>query len=209
MNTITDQITRRIRAKRRGWVFTPKDFLDMGSRAAVDQVLSRLVKQGKIRRLDFGLYDFPKQHATLGTLSPDTDSIAQALAKKYGDQVAYPSGAMAANLLGLSTQVPAKPTYMTNGPSRTKNVAGRIITFKHARVSLMGSLSDIVNYLLQALSYLGKNSIDNDVIQRCAARLNSRDIKSLSRAAAQVSTWMADILKKIQRAYYGTICQTA
>ncbi len=208
MNTITDKITRRIRAKRRGWVFTPKDFLDMGPRAAVDQVLSRLVKQGKIRRLDFGLYDFPKQHATLGTLSPDTDSIAQALAKKYGDQVAYPSGAMAANLLGLSTQIPAKPTYMINGLSRTKNVAGRIITFKHARVSLMGSLSDIVNHLLQALSYLGKNNIDNDVIQRCAARLDSRDIKSLNRAAAQVPTWMADILKKIQRAYYGTICQT-
>lgn len=208
MSTITDQITRRIHAKRRGWVFTPKDFLDMGSRAAVDQVLSRLVKQDKIRRLDRGLYDFPKQHATLGTLSPDADSIAHALATQYGD-IAFPSGAMAANLLGLSTQVPAKPTYMTNGISRTKNVAGRTITFKHARVPLMRRLPDNVNYLLQALSYLGKDSIDSDVIQRCATRLDSRDINSLSQAAAQVPGWMADILQKIQSAHHGTIRQTA
>ncbi len=208
MSTITDQITRRIHAKRRGWVFTPKDFLDMGSRAAVDQVLSRLVKQDKIRRLDRGLYDFPKQHATLGTLSPDADSIAQALATQYGD-IAFPSGAMAANMLGLSTQVPAKPTYMTNGISRTKNVAGRTITFKHARVPLMRRLPDSVNYLLQALSYLGKDSIDSDVIQRCATRLDSRDVKSLSQAAAQVPGWMADILQKIQSAHHGTIRQAA
>lgn len=208
MSTITEQITRRIHAKRRGWVFTPKDFLDMGSRAAVDQVLSRLVKQDKIRRLDRGLYDFPKQHATLGTLSPDIDSIARALATKYGDLV-FPSGAMAANLLGLSTQVPAKPTYMTNGLSRTRNLSGRTITFKHARVPLMRHLPDSVNYLLQALSYLGKDSIDSDVIQRCAMRLDSRDINSLSQAAAQVPGWMADILQKIQSAHHETIRQTA
>lgn len=204
MNTITNQITRRIHAKRRGWVFTPKDFLDMGSRGTVDQVLSRLVKQDKIRRLDRGLYDFPKQHATLGTLSPNTDRIAQALATQSGD-VAFPSGAMAANMFGLSTQVPAKPVYMTNGISRIKNVAGRTITFKHARVPLMRRLPDSVNYLLQALSYLGKDSIDNDVIQRCAARLDSRDVNSFKIAVAQVPGWMADILQKIQSAHHGTI----
>lgn len=208
MGTITGQIIRRIHAKRRGWVFTPKDFLDMGSRAAVDQVLSRLVKKDKIRRLDRGLYDFPKQHATLGVLSPNVDSIAQALATQYGD-IAFPSGAMAANLLGLSTQVPAKPTYMTNGISRTKNVAGRIIIFKHARVPLMRRFPDRINYLLQALSYLGKDSIDNDVIQRCAKRLDLRDVNSLSQAAPQVPGWLADILQKIQSAHHGTIRQAA
>lgn len=206
MSTITDKITRRIHAKRRGWVFTPKDFLDMGSRAAVDQVLSRLVKQDKIRRLDRGLYDFPKQHATLGTLSPDADSIAYALARQYGD-IVFSSGAMAANLLGLSTQVPAKPTYMTNGISRTKNVGGRTIIFEHARVPLMRRLPDSVNYLLQALSYLGKDSIDNDVIQRCAKQLDLRDVNSLSQATSKVPGWMADILQNIQSTHHGTIRQ--
>lgn len=206
MSTITGQITRRIRGKGRGWVFTPKDFLDMGSRAAVDQVLSRLVKQGKIRRLGRGLYDYPKQHATLGILSPDTNRIAQAMARQCGD-IAFPSGAMAANLLGLSTQVPAKSVYMTNGATRTKNIAGRTIKFKHARVPLMRHLSDSVNYLLQVLSYLDKDSIDNDIVKRCATRLDTRGINSLKDAASQVPGWMADILQKIQSAHHGTVRQ--
>lgn len=205
MSTITDQITRRIHGKGRGWVFTPKDFLDMGSRTAVDQVLSRLVKQDKIRRLDRGLYDYPKQHATLGILSPDTDSIAQAMARQYGDMT-FPSGAMAANLLGLSTQVPAKPVYMTNGATRTKKIAGRTIQFKHARVPLIYHLPDNVNYLLQALSYLNKDSIDSDVIQRCSAQLNAQGINSLKDAASQVPGWLADILQKIQMSRHGAIC---
>lgn len=125
MMTISDTILRRIRAKQRGWVFTPKDFLDVGSRAAVDQTLSRLAKSGVIRRLDRGLFDYPKKHPILGMLSPAADKVAQAITSKTGDK-AMPSGAMAANMLGLSTQVSAKPVFVTNGKSRSKPLAGRI-----------------------------------------------------------------------------------
>jgi len=93
MKSITDQIISRIKRRKPGWVFTPRDFLDVGSRAAVDQVLSRLVKQGMVRRLDRGIYDYPKQSTLLGTLSPNPDNIARAMAA--GDDV-FPSGAMAA-----------------------------------------------------------------------------------------------------------------
>lgn len=204
MSTVTTIITHRIRAKQRGWVFTPKDFLDVGTRAAVDQVLSRLVKQGIIRRLDRGVYDFPKQHPSLGTLSPDTDSLAQAVTAKSGDTV-FPSGAMAANLLGLSTQVPAKPIYLTNGLSRTRKVAGRTIVLKHARVPIMDRISTKANFTLQALSYLGKDSIDDQTIQQCANRLDNRDMKGLSAAASHVPGWMADVILKIQQVKYGRI----
>ena len=74
MSTTASKIIRRIHTKQRGWVFTPKHFLDVGSREAIDQTLSRLVKQGKIRRLGRGIYDYPKQHPSLGTLSPNTDT---------------------------------------------------------------------------------------------------------------------------------------
>jgi predicted transcriptional regulator of viral defense system len=124
MKSITDQIISRIKRRKPGWVFTPRDFLDVGSRVAVDQVLSRLVKQGMVRRLDRGIYDHPKQSTLLGTLSPNPDNIARAMAA--GDDV-FPSGAMAANLLGLSTQVPAKPSYLTNATTRTRRVAGQTI----------------------------------------------------------------------------------
>lgn len=202
MNVIASTITKRIRAKQRGWVFTPKDFLDVGTRASVDQTLSRLVKKGVIRRLDRGVYDFPKLHPTLGTLSPSADNLAQAISAQTGDTV-FPSGAAAANFLGLSTQVPAKPVYMTNGLSRTKKVAGRTIVLKHAKVPIMDRLSRRANFTLQALSYLGKDNIDDQTILQCAKRLDNQDLKGLSTAASQVPGWMAGAILKIQQVKYG------
>lgn len=204
MNTIIQTITRRIRAKQRGWVFTPKDFLDIGSRAAVDQTLSRLVKQGFIRRLDRGVYDFPKIHPTLGTLSPSADDLAQAVAAQTGD-IVFPSGAAAANFLGLSTQVPARPVFMTNGSTRTKKVAGRSIRLQHARVPIMQQISDKANFVLQALYYLGQNNIDDDVIIKCADRLDDKDFRKLASILSRIPGWMADIILKMQDVKYGQI----
>ncbi len=198
MNAVAQTITRRIRSKGRGWVFTPKDFLDVGTRAAVDQTLSRLARKGAIRRLDRGVYDYPKQHDKLGTLSPYVGDLAQVIAAKTGDKI-FPSGSAAANYLGLSTQVPARPVYLTNGASRTKTVAGRTIVLKHARVPIMNSVTDRANFVLQTLSYLGQNNIDDTVIQRCANRLDNRDIKDLSASVARIPGWMADIILKIQQ----------
>ncbi len=201
MSTV-NHMMRKIRAKQRGWVFTPRDFLDAGTRAAVDQVLSRLAKQGVIRRLDRGVYDFPKQHATLGPLSPSADHLAQAIGAQTGDTV-FPSGAAAANLLGLSTQVPAKPVYLTNGRSRTKKIAGRTIVLKHARVPVMDRISGKANFALQALSYLGKDNIDDRIIQQCAKQLDDHDMKDLTTSAAHVPGWMADTILRIRQVKYG------
>ena len=79
-----DKIKRRIIGKGRGAVFTPADFLDLGSRASVDQTLSRLTDQGVIRRLARGIYDYPKTSPRLGRLSPDPDAVAAAIARKDG-----------------------------------------------------------------------------------------------------------------------------
>mgnify|MGYP000906238581 CR=1 FL=1 len=207
MDSVADKITRRIRAKQRGWVFTPKDFLDLGARATVDQTLTRLARRGIIRRLDRGYYDFPKQHATLGTLSPDADSLAQAVTAKTGDRV-FPSGAMAANLLGLSTQVPAKPVYLTNGPSRIRKIGGRTVTLKHAKVPVFDHISDKANFVLQALSYLGKNGIDGQIIQQCADKLDDQDFKSLSKTAAHIPSWLSDTVLKMQQGKHGQIRQS-
>ncbi len=204
MYDVTATITQRIHAKRRGWVFTPKDFLDVGTRAAVDQTFARLAKNGTIRRLGRGIYDYPKQHPTLGTLSPSADDLAQIIATKTGAMV-FPSGAASANILGLSTQVPAKPVYLTNGISKTKHMAGRTITFKHARVPLMDRISTNANFTLQALSCLGKGSIDAQTIQQCANRLDDQDLKDLTSTVSQVPGWLADVILKIKQTKYGQI----
>lgn len=197
-----DRIMRRVRAKGRGWVFTPKHFVDFGTRGSVDMALSRLAKTGLIRRIGRGLYDYPRQHAKLGALSPDADSIAAALSTQTGDKLA-PSGAAAANRLGLSTQVPAKASYATSGSTRTKQAAGRSLTLRHSRAPVINDAPDSANAIVQALAYLGKDQIDANVIQRFARRIDDRDMKALLQARPLMSGWMGDVVLKIDAVRHG------
>lgn len=206
MKTITDRIKARIIRKKRGWVFVPNDFLDIGSRAAIDQVLSRFAKSGLVRRLDRGVYDYPKQSKRLGTLSPDVNDVANAVADRR--QVS-PSGATAANQLGLSTQVPAKPTFLTNNIKRQCTINGNVITLKPARVPLIQSISRTANLFLQAISYLGRKNIDDLVIARCALILSDKDIKKLFDNRGKLPSWIVDLLHRINDTKHGQVQQTA
>ena len=80
MGSISNSIIRRIRAKQRGWVFTPKNFIDLAPRNNIDIILYRLLKKGIIRKLARGIYDFPIKHPKLGTLASSPDAIAKAIA---------------------------------------------------------------------------------------------------------------------------------
>ena len=104
---VASSIWRRIQAKHRGWVFTPKEFTDLGLRAAIDQALSRLQRSGQIRRVAQGIYEFPRVHPHIGILSPSPEAVAKAVAAKTNSRITV-SEAKAANLLGISTQVPAQ-----------------------------------------------------------------------------------------------------
>ncbi len=204
MTSIANKIVHRIRAKGRGWVFAPKDFVDFGTRASVDVTLMRLVKKGFIRRLGRGCYDFPKQHDALGILSPRADDVAQVTAAKTGDTV-FPSGAQAANMLGLSTQVPARPVYLTNGATRTRTIDGRQVRLKHARVPILDQAPDKINVILQALSYLGKSGMDDTIIRQCADRIADSDLPALMKAARHTPSWLSDTLYRIQQIKDGQI----
>lgn len=202
MAAMVDKIMKRVRAKGRGWAFTPKDFVDLGTRGSVDMALSRLAKTGKIRRVGRGIYDYPKLHDKLGALSPDTDSIARALASKSGDKIG-PAGAAAANRLGLSTQVPARSAYATDGVTRTKQVAGRTLVLKHARAPLLDNASDHANTVLQAIAHLGKDGMDSGTIHQFANRLGDADMKALISARPRMTGWMGDVVLRIAQARHG------
>lgn len=202
MPPMADRIMKRVRAKGRGWVFTPRHFVDFGTRGAVDMALSRLAKAGDIRRVGRGIYDYPRQHDKLGALSPDPDSLAAALAAQSGDSLA-PSGAVAANSLGLSTQVPAKASYATNGRSRTKRAGGRSLTLRHSRAPVLDDATDSANAVMQALAYLGKDQVDADAIARFARRMDDKDMKALLLARPRMSGWMGDVVLKIDAARHG------
>lgn len=202
MSAMADRIMKRIRGKGRGWVFTPRHFLDFGSRGAVDMALSRLVQSNTIRRIGRGIYDYPRLHDTLGALSPDPAVLADALAVQTGDKLA-PSGAAAANQLGLSTQVPARASYATSGRTRVGKAGGRSLTLRHSRAPVLDQASDTANAVLQALAQLGRKDVDADVIQRLAARVDDSDMKQLLQARPAMPGWMGDVILKIGSVHNG------
>lgn len=196
MDSLPQKIKRRIQSKGRGWVFSPKDFLDLGSRRAVDTALSRMASDGTLRRLRHGLYDYPKVNRLLGTISPSPDDIAGALARKTGHDV-YPTGADAANMLGLSTQVPAQLIYLTTGPSKSCTVGKQTVTLKHSSLSRLLDLPKQVRLTVQAMLHLGKYGVDDDVIARLKASLNPKDKQKLISSINAVPGWLAPKIKAI------------
>lgn len=193
---ITTKIKQRILRKGRGAIFTPSDFLDIGTRAGVDQTLSRLADQGVIRRLTRGLYDYPRKSLRFGYLSPSADDIAKAVARK-DNQILQPSPAMAANQLGLSTQVPSKPTYMTDGPTRTKTIGRQMVQFRNASSKTLVGAGQKTGAVFQALRYVGKDRVDDQVIDTLARALDDKDRALLSKQSKHVPAWMHPVVQQI------------
>lgn len=197
MQSIHNKILARIRGKGRGCAFSSKDFLDLGDRNSVDKTLSRLCAQGIIRRVATGLYDFPRKDEELGgKLSPDINHVARAIARKNGVRI-QPSGAQAANLLGLSTQVPAQVVYLTNGKSRTVDVANRTLIFKRAEPREMQPGSDMGILVTQALRYMGRDQVDKDVIDYLRRQLSDSDRKKLLKDARYLEDWIWEAVRSI------------
>lgn len=196
MQSIDSKIVSRIYGLGRGAVFVPSDFLDVGSRRAVDLALHRLVKKDTLRRLARGLYNYPKTHPVMGVLSPGPDAIAKALAGK--DMIRLqPSGAYAANLLGLSTQVPARIVYLTDGPSRTVRVGNQEIRLQRTTPRNMGPADRISGLVIQALRHLGQKHVDDAVIQTLQRKLNDQDKKRLIKDIAYAPAWVGKHLREI------------
>lgn len=159
MISVADRIMKRVSAHGRGqWVCIPKDFLDLGSREAVDQSLSRLVKAGRLRRVGHGLYDLPRMSKLLRRVAPvDLDAAVAAIARRDGLRM-MPEGLLAANRLGLTNAVPAKATYVTDGHSRTLKIGGRTVRFRHAQPSVMRWAGKPSAPVAQALRWLGPDA---------------------------------------------------
>jgi hypothetical protein len=196
MKSASDSILRRIRAKQRGWVFTPKNFIDLAPRNTIGITLHRLVKKGLIRKLGHGLYDFPAKHPKLGILAANPDDIARAITARSGD-VIQPSGAQLANQLGLDTQVPAKPSYITSGNSTRKKIANYPITLSHSRFLIKTSLNINVVKVINALHHMGKNNINDDMITKCSKILSKKDKSQLKKNLARFPNWMIQFILKI------------
>lgn len=197
MQSIENTILNRIHGRGSGSVAVPSDFLDLGSRRAVDLALHRMAKQGVIRRLARGLYHYPKTHATLGPLLPSPEVIAKALAGR--DQIhLQPAGAYAANLLGLSEQVPAKVVFLTEGPSRTVRLAGSMtIQLRHTSARNTASAGRLSGLVIQALRHLGKEHLTPEHIAHLKRTLPANQRRAIVKDLKLAPTWMHPILRAL------------
>ena len=198
MESVKDKIVKRVWRRGRGYAFSSKDFLNLGSRASVDRALSDLVREEKIRRVARGLYDYPRVSELLGgELSPDADQVAQAVARKHG-QTIVASGPWAANVLGLTTQVPARIVYLTEGPPREFRVGRQEVEFRRvAPSSLRGADNVMSGLVVQALRHLGSDRVDVDVVDRLRQRLTAADKRRLLADARYAPDWVHAVAKQI------------
>ena len=197
MKSLQQSILHRLRASAAGSVYTPRDFLDLGSRAAVDQVLSRLARADVLQRAGRGLYHLPQINRRLGiSIPPDVDQVATALARKTGSRL-LPSGASAANQLGLSTQVPAKAVYLTNGRSRKLRVGNFDVQFKHVSQSHFNVRHHSSALVFQALRYLGKDAVGDRTLRTLRASLTSAQRRGLRDDVRYAPGWMAGVVRSL------------
>ena len=196
MNSIADRIYKRIVGKGPGWVFTPADFLHVGSRDSIDQTLWRLEKRGKIRRLARGIYDYPRISPRFGSLSARLSDIIEAIARNTKGHFQV-SEAYAANLLGLTTQVPAKPVFLTDGTPRIKRIGNQVIVFKRATPKKLAGAGRVSGLVLQALRYLGRDRVDDAVVTQLGESLGPEDKKTLLKDIDAAPVWMLKTISQI------------
>jgi Family of unknown function (DUF6088) len=194
--SIDSKVLAAIRSCGCGSVFVPADFLDLGSREAIDVALHRLARKGTIRRLARGVYDFPKQHPVLGALSPSADDVARALAGRDRTRL-QPTGAYAANALGLSEQVPAKAVFLTDGPSRTVKIGPTTIQLRRTTARNMAAAGRLSGLLIQALRELGKEHVTPERRAHLKRTLPAHKRRELLKDLRLAPAWMHPIFREL------------
>jgi hypothetical protein len=196
MQTIDEKAISMVYGRGRGIVFTPKLFSGVGDPRAVGVTLTRLSRKGTIRRLARGLYDYPRRHPHLGLLAPSVDAIARALAGRDATRL-QPSGAYAANLLGLSDQVPMKVVFLTDGPSRRVQLGKQEILLKRTTPGNMATAGRVSGLVIQALRHLGRRYVNENLIGVLGKRLSDDDKKQLLKDLRYVTAWIASAMRRL------------
>lgn len=191
------QIQQRIEGAPDGMLFINSDFLDIADTETVRRNLNRLVKAGTLRRIINGIYEKPKYSELLGEyVAADPDAVAKALARCYHWTIA-PCGNTALNMLGLSTQVTAVWSYISDGPYKTYEWERSRIEFKHRTNKEITGLSYMTALVIQALKTLGRENAGPEVIQTLAGRLSAEEKEAMLKEASEATDWIYDTIRKI------------
>jgi len=197
VQSIASKVISRIYGRGRGWAFSSNDFVDEFTRDQVDNALSDLAKNGKIRRVCRGIYDYPKYSILLAQdLSPNFDQVAQAFARKFNWRI-QPSGDAVLNLLGLSTQVPGRFIYLSDGPTRKYSIGNYTLEFKKSALKDVGFKYRESGLIVQAIKALGKDRISKSTIENIRKQLDVKRCKQIIKDTKSVTSWIYSYVKQI------------
>jgi hypothetical protein len=193
MSQLAENILSAARAMPEGGLLSPKEFLHLGSRAAIDKTLSRLTQDGALLRVGRGAYVAPHQ-GRFGSRPPSTESVVQAIEAKCGETLVA-SGAAEANALGLTTQVPTREVFLTSGASRTLHLGARRVELKHGNrwQLLLGKRP--AGQVVRALWWLGPEAAPA-ALKQLRAQLPESEWEAVRGARAVLPGWMAQVVSE-------------
>jgi hypothetical protein len=192
--SLHQMVAGRIVKHGKGWTFTPRDFADLGNPRTVGMVLSRLTREGRIRRVRQGLYDCPQSHPILGVTAPDPMAAVRALMEGSSAQWQV-SGAYAANLLGLSEQVPARIVILTNGVPRRVMLGKLTLDFRRASPRNLLGAGRPAGLVIQAIRHLRERGLDAGRLEGLRKKLDANTRRELAGLVTRLPAWMHPIVQ--------------
>ncbi|WP_445936933.1 DUF6088 family protein [Pseudomonas sp.] len=193
MSHLAESILSAARAMPEGGLLSPKEFLHLGSRAAIDRTLSRLTQEGKLLRVNRGAYTAP-QAGRFGARPPSTESVVQAIEARCGEMVVA-SGAAEANALGLTTQVPTREMFLTSGPSRTLQIGSRCVELKHGNRWQMLLGKRPAGQVIRALLWLGPEAAPA-ALKQLRSKLPESEWEAVRGARTMLPSWMTKVISE-------------
>ncbi len=196
-DSITTQIYERIKDVGHDKVYIVGDFLDLGEYHAVRKALLRLVEAGKIHKIMRGVYYYPRYSELIEEYeAPSPGKVADTLARKFSWTIA-PCADTALNQLGLSTQVPSKWSYISDGPYHEFKIGAFTIEFRHRNNREISELSRQTATVIQALKTIGKNNVTDVEMDIIRGRLSDDNKATMLKEAQYITVWVYDLIKKI------------
>lgn len=196
--SVEDKIVNYVSKRGRGGIFFPEDFAELGTNEAIRLALFRLENKEFLIRLAHGIYLYPKKDDILGIIYPSLDEIASAIARRDRARI-IPTGVQALNKLGLSTQVPMKVVYLTDGAARDIKVGKRSIKFKRTTPKNLAVKGEINGLVIQALREIGKDNITSYQQKKIHELLQKEDRDNLLHDARLAPAWIKKIILEVHK----------
>ena len=189
-----EEIIKFAKRKGDGFAFSVSDLPDYVSRTMADKTLCLMARTGKIRRIMRGIYDLPRWSDILKKeCPPDYGEVAKALARKFGWTL-LPSDEGALNGFGLSTQIPARMIYLSDGPSKSYKIGRYIMEFQHRCFRETDIKGRDARMVVRALKGLGREYANGEIVEKIAKRYSDEEWNGIIDASSRVSSWIKDLL---------------